>query len=80
MTVTLLIHIAGQESILADAEELPDPTAQAVVCTNIRTKDGKDVHYVDRDAVQFFIPWHRIGFLEVMGTGEEEKVITFVRE
>jgi hypothetical protein len=80
MPLTVLIHIANDEPILADVEETPDPNALAVICTNIRRRDGKDINYVDRDAVQFFIPWHRIGLLEVIGAEEEAKVIGFVRE
>lgn len=80
MTISVIIHIANEEPILADMEELPDPSAQAILCTNLRRRDGKDIHYVDREAVQFFFPWHRIGFLEVISAEEEAKVISFVRE
>jgi hypothetical protein len=80
MPFSVLIHVANEESILVDMEELPDPNAQAVMCTNVRRRDGKDVHYVDREAVQFFIPWHRIGLLEIIGSEEETEVISFVRE
>ncbi len=80
MPISVLIHIANEEAIMADMEELPDPNAQAIVCTNLRRRDGKDIHYVDRDAVQFYFPWHKIGFLEVIGAEEEAKVVTFVRE
>lgn len=80
MPLSVLIHIANEESILVDMEELPDTTAQAIMCSNVRRRDGKDVHYIDRDAVQFFIPWHRIGFLEIIGSEEETEVVSFVRE
>jgi hypothetical protein len=80
MPFTLLIHIANEEPILADVEELPDPSAQAVVCTNPRKKDGKELHYIERDAVQFFFPWHKIGLIEVIGGEEEAEIVSFVRE
>ncbi len=80
MPYTILIHVANEDAILADVEELPSPTDQAVVCTNIRRRDGKDVHYADSQAVTFMIPWHRINFLEIMGSEEEGEIIGFVRE
>jgi hypothetical protein len=67
-------------AILADTEELPSVTDQVVFCTNIRRRDGKDVHYADAQAVSFMIPWHRINFLEIIGGEEEGEIIGFVRE
>ncbi len=80
MPYTVLIHVMNEDPILAEVEEIPNPTDQAVTCTNIRRRDGKDVHYVDSQAVTFMIPWHRINFLEIMGGEEEGEIIGFVRE
>jgi hypothetical protein len=81
MSITALVHVANEEPILVDMEEPPDPTALAIACTNPRKRDGKDLHYVDRDAVLFYLPWWRIGFLEIIGAEEEaEEIISFVRE
>jgi len=80
MAYTILVHIANEEAVLADAEELPSVTDQVVHCSNIRKRDGKDVHYVDSQAVSFYIPWHRINFLEVIGGEEEEEIVGFIRE
>ncbi len=80
MPYTVLIHVANEDPILADVEELPAATDQVVVCSNIRRRDGKDVHYVDAQAVTFMIPWHRIMMLEVMGGEEEGEIVGFVRE
>ncbi len=80
MPYTVLIHVANEDPIMADVEELPAPTDQAVICSNIRRRDGKDVHYVDAQAVTFMIPWHRIMLLEVMGGEEEGEIVGFVRE
>jgi hypothetical protein len=81
MPISAVLHISNEEPILVDMEEIPDPTAQAVVCTNARKRDGREIHYVDREAVLLFFPWHRIGFIEIIGAGEEvEEIISFVRE
>jgi hypothetical protein len=80
MPYTLLIHVTNEDAILADVEELPNPSDQAVFCTNIRRRDGKDVHFADAQAVSFYFPWHRITVVEVMGGEEEGEIIGFVRE
>ena len=80
MAYTILIHMANEDAILADVEELPSASDQAVICSNIRRRDGKDVHYADAQAVTFVIPWHRINMVEVMGGEEEGEIIGFVRE
>ncbi len=80
MPYTILIHVANEDAIMADVDELPNPADQAVICTNVRRRDGKDVHYADSQAVTFMIPWHRINFLEIMGSEEEGEIIGFVRE
>jgi hypothetical protein len=80
MPYTVLIHVANEDAILADVEELPNPSDQTVRCSNVRRRDGKDVHYVDAQAVSFFFPWHRINLIEVIGSEEEGEIIGFVRE
>ncbi len=80
MTISILVHMENDEPIFADVEELPDPNAQAIACANVRRRDGKEINYVDRDAVQFFIPWHRITLIEIISAEEEAQVISFVRE
>ena len=73
---TLLIHITNEEPILADAETLPSPSDQAVVCLHPRRRDGREVHYVLPEVQTIIIPWHRISFIEVMPSGQEEEIIS----
>ena len=80
MPYTVLIHVANEDAILADVEELPNPSDQTVRCSNVRRRDGTDVHSVDAQAVSFFFPWHRINLIEVIGGEEEGEIIGFVRE
>ena len=80
MPYTILIHVANEEVILADVEELPNPSDQTVRCSNVRRRDGKDVHYVDARAVSFYFPWHRINLVEVIGGEEEGEILGPVRE
>ena len=69
---TLLIHVSNEEPILAEVEQLPAPTDQAIYCTNPRRRDGKDLHYLLPEVQTIILPWWRVNFVEVMPTGEEE--------
>ncbi len=69
---TVLIHIANADPIVADMEDLPDKDANYITCSNVRARDGKPLHYIDQDAVRFMFPWHRITFIEIFPSDQDE--------
>jgi len=73
---TLLIHLANEEPLLAEVEELPTPESQVIYCTNPRKRDGKELHYVLSEVQTIIVPWHRVSFVEVMPSGEEEAIVS----
>jgi hypothetical protein len=77
---TLYVHITDGEAFVAEVNELPDPTHQFVNLTNPRKRDGKDLSYLMEEVKQIMLPWWRISYIEIMPTGEEEEVITFIRD
>ncbi|MGD2047890.1 MAG: hypothetical protein PVH03_00245 [Chloroflexota bacterium] len=81
MSITVIMHIANEEPIIGEIDDIPEPTHQMVTITNPRRRDGKDIHYLEDEVTTMIVPWHRINFLEIMPSAEElEEVITFVRE
>ncbi len=81
MAKVVVIHVVGEDPILADVEELPKPGDQFVEFSNPRKRDGKPIAYVTQGAKSFMFPWHRLSFIEVMTTEtEREEVIEFFRE
>lgn len=81
MAKVVVIHVAGEDPILAEVEDLPKPTDQFLEFTNPRRRDGKAIAYVTTGAKAFLFPWHRLSFVEVMTTEQErEDVIEFFRE
>ena len=80
MAYTVLIHLANEDPILADLDELPDPQHQTLIINNPRLRDGKDLHYVQPEVQTLIFPWTRITFIEVMPTDEEEEVFSFIRD
>lgn len=81
MAYTVLIHVANQEAIMAEIDEIPDPSSSILTCVNPRTKDGKSVSYIDAEADRIIFPWHRISFLEIYPSDEDQADIeTFFRD
>jgi hypothetical protein len=77
---TILIHMTGEEPILAEVEELPETSETAIYCINPRRRDGKDLHYVLPEVQTIIVPWWRINFVEIMPSGEEEEIVAFYRD
>ena len=76
---TIIVHIANEDAIVCEVDELPDPAATSILINNPRKRDGMDLHYVDEDVTSLIVPWHRINFIQVLPAGDEEDVIGFVR-
>lgn len=81
MAFTVLIHIANADPLVAEMDEMPKPNDTYIVCTNPRARDGKQLHYIDAEAVKFMFPWHRITFVEVYPSEEDRaEVEAFFRD
>ncbi len=77
---TLLIHLINEDPVLGEVEALPAVTDVMICIKNPRRRDGKDLHYLEPNVSTIIFPIYRINFVEIMPTGEEEAIITFVRE
>ena len=80
MAATVLVHLSGEEAIVGEVEELPAPSDVSITINNPRRRDGKDLAFVQGNVVTVIWPMHRINFIEVLPTAEEERLIGFVRE
>jgi hypothetical protein len=77
---TVLIHILNDDPVLAEVENIPTSTDQLIIVKNPRRRDGKDLPYLEPNVSQVAWPLIRINFIEIMPSGEEEDIITFIRE
>lgn len=77
---TLIIHIANEEPIVGDVDELPATTDTLLYMKNPRRKDGKDLPNTDSSVMTMAWPVARITFIEILPSGTEEEIISFVRE
>jgi hypothetical protein len=76
----VLIHINNEDPVLGEMDSLPGPSDVLMIVKNPRRRDGKDLHYLDANVSTVIWPIQRVNFIEVMPGGEEEDIITFVRE
>jgi len=81
VSITVIVHVQGGDAVLGEIEAIPEPTANYIIVTNVRTRDGKSVVYIDREATRVLFPWHRISFLETLPSEEDrEEIETFFRD
>ncbi len=77
---TILVHIANEDPIMGEVNDLPEPTDQSILVKNPRRRDGKDLHYLQANVTEVIWPMSRVAFIEVIPGGEEEQIIGFVRD
>jgi hypothetical protein len=59
-----VVHIHNEQPLLADLYEMPKALDQGLLCTNLRTLDGKRPVFIDRSDSVFFFPYLHIRFVE----------------
>jgi hypothetical protein len=80
MPTTVQIHVTNEDPIVAEVEKLPEATDTLIIANNPRLRDGKDLRFLLQNVTTLILPVSRINFIQVLPSGEEEKVIGFVRE
>jgi hypothetical protein len=80
MPHTVLIHILNEEAVVGEIEDIPEPTDQVLIVSNLRMRDGRDVSYLLPEADKVVYPWTRIHCVEILPSEEEEEVVSFIRE
>ena len=80
MAYSVILHIAGEPSILGELEELPKASDTLITVSNPRLRDGKDIHYLEHNVVKVIWPVDKLTLIEVLESEDEEHLIGFVRE
>ena len=65
MIRNVVIHMQGEQPLLADIEALPTPTDACLVCTNMRMGNGKRPTFIDQSDNGILIPLLHIRFVEI---------------
>ncbi len=77
---SVIIHMTNEDPVLGEIDDLPAATDNIITLKNPRRRDGKDLHYLEANVSIVVYPLARISFIEVLSGGEDEDIITFVRE
>ena len=80
MAYSVILHIAGEPSIVGEVEELPKNADTIITVSNPRLRDGKDVHYIEPNVTKVIWPLNKVALIEILESEEEENLIGFVRE
>ena len=80
MAYTVILHVAGESSVMGEVDELPKPADTIITVSNPRLRDGKDIHYLEPNVVKVIWPLIKLTLIEVLESQEEESLIGFVRE
>jgi hypothetical protein len=62
----VVLHLLNEQPLLVDLYDLPKAEDQGLLCTNMRTMDGKRPVFIDRMDSTFFFPYLHIRFVEIM--------------
>jgi len=77
---TVLIHIANEDPIMGELDQMPGPTDTNFLVKNPRRRDGKDLPNLLSNVTQVIWPVIRVSFIEIVPGEGEEEIIGFVRE
>ena len=77
---SVIVHIANEDAIVCEIENLPDPKDVTILVHNLRRRDGLDVHYLDEEVTSVIFPLHRVNFIQILPSAEISEVVGFVRE
>jgi len=80
MAFSIILHISGEEAVQGEVDDLPTTSDTMIKVSNPHKLDGKDVHYLTETVSIVFWPVHRINFIEILPSKEQEAIIGFVRE
>jgi hypothetical protein len=76
----VLVHLANEDAVMGEMEDLPSVSANFITVLNPRRRDGKELPYLQGNVSTVIWATHRVSFIEVVPGEAEEKLVTFVRE
>ncbi len=65
MLKDVVIHLHNEQPLLADLPVGPNPGDMSLICTNLRTMNGKAPVFVERADSTFVLPYAHIHFIEI---------------
>lgn len=72
--IRAILHLLNDQPLSVELIDEPKPSDMAVICTNVRTIDGKRPVFIDFSDSTFVFPMASVRFVEVpTGAGETDR-------
>jgi len=69
--IRAILHLLNDQPLVVDLLEEPKPTDLTVVCTNVKTVDGKRPVFIDFSTSTFVFPMAMVRFVEIPRAADE---------
>ena len=69
--IRAILHLLNDQPLVVDLLEEPKPDDLTVVCTNVKTVDGKRPVFIDFSTSTFVFPMAMIRFVEIPRASDE---------
>ena len=69
--IRAILHLLNDQPLVAELLAEPTPGDIALICTNIRMKDGKKPQFIDYAESVFVFPMAAVRFVEILKTDAE---------
>jgi hypothetical protein len=76
--IRAILQLLNDQPLAVDLVEMPSPADVTVICTNLRTIDGKKPVFIDFATSTFAFPMAAIRFVEILRTGEDGERLAVV--
>ena len=63
--IRAVVHLANDHPVVVDMLDPPQPGDISLICTNVRTLDGKRPVFIDQSRSTFVFPYVSIRFVEI---------------
>jgi hypothetical protein len=69
--IRAILHLLNDQPLVVDLLEMPTAQDVTLICTNLRTVDGKRPVFIDFATSTFMFPMSSVRFVEIPPTGAE---------
>ena len=77
---SIILHIQNEDPVKGEVDELPSMADTMILVKNPRMRDGKELHYLNPEVNEVIWNMARVTFIEIIGSGDDDEIISFVRE
>ena len=61
----VIVHLFNDQPVLVDMFEMPTAVDTGLICTHLRTLDGRQPVFIENSGSRFYFPYQHIRFIEI---------------